>query len=120
MQSGRVLQSHENVPGLIREQIYRADRQRLDRPRRHNGSTPETSCPPINITNVLPTQTPLAARSSTPPAPENTTPSIGLSDLQIPGLLDDAVRENSIWKQSPLSDEALKTEVKKGVQCSSR
>lgn len=33
VQSGVVLQSHEDVPSMIREQIYRAERQRLDIPR---------------------------------------------------------------------------------------
>ncbi|KAJ5148063.1 class I glutamine amidotransferase-like protein [Penicillium atrosanguineum] len=50
VQSGGILQSHEDVPGMIREQIYRAERQRLDRPRANNRSTAEASCPPITIT----------------------------------------------------------------------
>jgi len=113
VQSGGVLQSHEDVPGMIREQIYRAERQRLDRPRRHNRSTSETSCPPINITNVLPTQSPQRAGSSTPTVPENTITLIDLPNLHISGLLDVAVREYSTWQQSRLGDEALKAEVRK-------
>jgi hypothetical protein len=38
---------------MIREQIYRVERQRLDRLRRYNRSMSKTSYPPINITNVL-------------------------------------------------------------------
>ena len=72
VQSGGALQSHEDVPGMIREQIYRAERQRLDRPRANNRSTAEASCPPITITNVLPTQAPQAAGLSTSAPPENT------------------------------------------------
>ncbi|KAI2834288.1 hypothetical protein CBS11350_10821 [Aspergillus niger] len=36
-----------------------------------------------------------------------------LPDLQIPGLLDVAVRDYSIWQQSLLDDEGLKAEVRK-------
>lgn len=42
VQSGGILQSHEDMPGIIRGQIYGAERQRLDRPRANNRSTAET------------------------------------------------------------------------------
>lgn len=114
VQGGGLLQSHEDVPGMIREQIYRAERQRLDRPRAHNRTTPETSCPPITITNVLPSQTSQATRSSASSPPDNITASSpDVPDLHISGLLDIAVREYSTWQQSRLSDEALKAEVRK-------
>ncbi|KAF3000590.1 hypothetical protein E8E15_000843 [Penicillium rubens] len=58
VQSGGHLQSHEDVPGMIREQIYRAEKQRLERPLPHSRTTSESSCPLITITNVLPAQTP--------------------------------------------------------------
>lgn len=117
MQSGGLLQSHEDVPGMIREQIYRAERQRLERPKPHSRTTSESSCPPITITNVLPAQTPQAAGSSTSTCPDNTaTSSTVLPDLHISGLLDVAVREYSTWQQSRLSEEALKSEVKKACE----
>ena len=114
MQSGGILQSHEDMPGMIREQIYRAERQRLKRPRPHNRTTSEASCPPITITNVLPTQTPGATGLTTTPFPEITaTSSIDLPDLFISGLLDVAMRDYSTWQQSRLGDKALKVEVRK-------
>ncbi|KAJ5529827.1 hypothetical protein N7527_003220 [Penicillium freii] len=102
------------MPGMIREQIYRAERQRLERPRPHNRTASETSCPPITITNVLPTQTTQVAGSPAPPPIENAaTPSIYPPELHIPGLLDLAVKEYSTWQQSRLSDKTLKAEVRK-------
>lgn len=117
VQSGGLLQSHEDVPGMIREQIYRAERQRLERPKPNSRTTSESSCPPITITNVLPAQTPQAAGSSTSTCPDNTaTSSTVLPDLHISGLLDVAVREYSTWQQSRLSEEALKSEVRKACE----
>ena len=43
VQSGGLIQSHEDVPGMIREQLYRAERQRLNRPRHHSRPVPESS-----------------------------------------------------------------------------
>ncbi|KAJ5256672.1 hypothetical protein N7478_012776 [Penicillium angulare] len=115
VQSGGVLQSHEDVPGMIREQIYRAERQRLERPRSHNRTASETSCPPITITNVLPPQTPQATALYTSLPPENSTmsPLADLPVLHISGLLDVAVKEYGTWQQSRLSDKILKAEVRK-------
>ncbi|OQD75547.1 hypothetical protein PENANT_c153G06638 [Penicillium antarcticum] len=114
VQSGGLLQSHEDVPGMIREQIYRAERQRLDRPRPHNRPMVESSCPPITITNVLPAQAPQAAESTALPFSEKSTASsVDIPDLYISGLLDVAVREYSTWQQSRLGDEELKAEVQK-------
>ena len=114
VQNGGILQSHEDVPGTIREQIYRAERQRLDRPRANNRSTAEASYPPINITNVLPTQSPQASGWSASTFPEDTPiSSVEVPAIHIPGLLDVAVREYSSWQQSRLGDEILKAEVRK-------
>ncbi|KAH8434447.1 uncharacterized protein LDX57_012094 [Aspergillus melleus] len=114
VQNGGILQSHEDVPGTIREQIYRAERQRLDRPRANNRSTAEASYPPINITNVLPTQSPQAPGWSASTFPEDTiASSVEVPAIHIPGLLDVAVREYSSWQQSRLGDEILKAEVRK-------
>ncbi|KAJ5675338.1 hypothetical protein N7462_008235 [Penicillium macrosclerotiorum] len=113
VQSGGILQSHEDVPGMIREQIYRAERQRLDRPRANNRSTAETSRPPITITNVLPTQALQAPGLSSSAHPETASSSADSPTIHISGLLDVAVREYSNWQQSRLADEALKSEVRK-------
>ncbi|CAG8428374.1 unnamed protein product [Penicillium salamii] len=114
VQCGGLLQSHEDVPGMIREQIYRAERQRLDRPRSNNRPNAESSCPPITITNVLPAQAPQTAESPALPSPENGTASfVHMPELHVSGFLDVAVREYSTWQQSRLGDEELKAEVKR-------
>ncbi|KAJ5986554.1 hypothetical protein N7451_010919 [Penicillium sp. IBT 35674x] len=116
VQSGGTLLSHEDVPGMIREQIYRAERQRRERPRPDSRTTSEPSCPPITITNVLPSQA-LQAGSSASSCLDNTTiSSMELPDLHISGLLDVAVREYSTWQQSRLGEDALKAEVKKACE----
>jgi hypothetical protein len=103
VQSGGVLQSHEDVPGMIREQIYRAERQRLDIPRPHSRLIAESSCSPITITNVLLAQARQAAESTALPFLENKTAApVDIPDLYILGLLDVAVREYSSCS-SPLS-----------------
>lgn len=96
VQSGGLLQSHENVPGMIREQIYRAERQRLDRPRSYNRPIAESSCPPITITNILLAPAPQTADSPALPFLENGTASpVDIPDLHVSGFLDVAVREYS-------------------------
>ena len=111
VQSGRILQPHEDVPGMIRERLYRAEGQRLDRPRANNRSTAETSCPPITIINVLPTQALQAPGLSTSAPPEEiTASSVDFPAIHISGLLDVAVREYSSWQQSCLGDGAFKAD----------
>ena len=93
MQSGGILQPHEDVPGMIREQLYRAERQRLDRPRPNNRSAAEASCPPIT-TNMLPTQPPQAPGSSTHALLERTIASaVDVPTIHILGLLEVAVAQ---------------------------
>lgn len=42
VQSGGILKSHEDVNDMDHEQIYRTERQRLDRPKPHNRPVAET------------------------------------------------------------------------------
>lgn len=43
VQSGKVLESHEDVPGMIREQIYKAERRRLEEQKGHGRPSTESS-----------------------------------------------------------------------------
>ncbi|KAI7968770.1 hypothetical protein EIK77_002380 [Talaromyces pinophilus] len=72
VQSGKRLQSHEDVPGMIRDQIYRAERRRLEGQKRHTRSLSESTYPPISITNVIPTQNSQQAVFSPPLSTETT------------------------------------------------
>jgi hypothetical protein len=55
MHQGHTLKSHDDVPEDIRELLYAEEHQRQER---HSTTTniPAPSLPPINITNVLPSQ----------------------------------------------------------------
>jgi hypothetical protein len=53
VEQGNILQSHDDVPEDIREQLLAEEQQQLERQSKLSDySTP--SLPPINITNVLP------------------------------------------------------------------
>jgi hypothetical protein len=72
--------------------------------------------PPINITNVLPAQSPQASlpvsQADTPASVllSNPTP---ISRLDIPGQRDIAVKEYNDWQQSKVHNEIFKDEFKK-------
>jgi hypothetical protein len=101
VKSGKRLESHEDVPGMIREQIYRAERRRLEGQKGHNRLASESSYPPITITNVLPAQTPQQAISSSLPSSEGmSTSSANASRLNITGLRDANVQAYCDWQQS--------------------
>jgi hypothetical protein len=72
--------------------------------------------PPINITNVLPVQSPqgsiIASSAGTPASIPALNP-IPANSPDIPGLRDVVVREYSDWQQSKVDDEMLKVEFQK-------
>ncbi|PYH40040.1 uncharacterized protein BP01DRAFT_378148 [Aspergillus saccharolyticus JOP 1030-1] len=109
VEQGGELDTHDDVPHDLRESLYREEQQRLDRKSISNQSAVTTSCPPINITNVLPSQSPTRSPSlSTQDAPVRDS-----GYLNIPGLRDVAVEEYSDWQQSQVRNEALKAEFRK-------
>ncbi|OQE26125.1 hypothetical protein PENFLA_c007G00907 [Penicillium flavigenum] len=108
---------------MIREQIYRAERQRLERPRPHNRNASDKL--PSYYYHKRPSNTDHAGsrvardkiyNPAPPPLEHTATPSIYPPELHIPGLLDLAVKEYSTWQQSRLSDETLKAEVGKACE----
>ena len=115
VEQGYELQTHEDVPEDIREQLYGEEQQSLER-RQKSNSTAAGNLPPINITNVLPPQAyqpPLAASPARSPPSDLTSTSIPVSRLDIPGPRDIAVRDYSHWQQSKVDDEMLKVEFQK-------
>ena len=106
VEEGHTLKSHDDVPEDIREQLFAAENQRLDRqPQLTNMSTP--NFPPINITNVLPQshQSPASFIEATPAA---VVRPLSSTCLDIPGPRDLAVKAYSEWQQSNVADEQLK------------
>jgi hypothetical protein len=113
IQKGRVVKSHNDVPDEIREQLYREERQRLERqPKTNNVSSP---FPPINITNVLP-QSQSLITSSNAPTPQGDVRPCGNVCLAIPGPWDLAVKEYTEWQQSNVVDEKLKAEFSRACE----
>lgn len=114
VKSGKRLESHEDVPGMIREQIYRAERRRLEGQKGRNRLTSEPTYPPITITNVLPAQTPQQAMSSSPPLSEGESPcSTKASRLSLPGFRDANVQAYCDWQLSQVENELWKDEFRK-------
>lgn len=114
VQSGKTLETHEDVPGGIHEQIYRAERRRLEGQKGHNRLASESNYPPITITNVLPAQTPQPAMSSPPPFSEGMHISpIKPLRLNITGLCDANVQAYCDWQQSQVGNESWKDEFRK-------
>ncbi|KAK2794195.1 hypothetical protein FQN50_009940 [Emmonsiellopsis sp. PD_5] len=102
------LETHDDVPDWIREQLYEEERQKLKRKRSKSPTLP-TNGTPINI-HVLP------AQSSQPSMLGNTSeapamsPSLNACLIKIPGPRDIAVRRYSKWQESNVVDETLKAD----------
>jgi hypothetical protein len=87
VEQGHMLQSHDDVPQDIREQLYAEAQQSLER-RQKATSTSTANFPPINITNVLPAhscQTPMGASPAGTPALDMPSISTPINRLDIPG-----------------------------------
>ena len=115
VEQGYELQTHEDVPEDIREQLYAEEQQWLDR-RERSRSSSTANIPPINITNVLPQQSYQTPSGASPaPTPPSDRPVISalFNRLDIPGHRDVAVKEYSDWQQSKVHEEILKVEFQK-------
>jgi hypothetical protein len=113
MHHGHTLKSHDDVPEDIRELLYAEEHQRQER---HSTTTniPAPSLPPINITNVLPSQANESPKKSV--ADGSVTAGERPHEnarLDIPGPRDAAVMAYNEWQQSNVVDEALKEEFRK-------
>ena len=109
---GLALKSHDDVPEDIRELLYAEEHQRQER---HSTTTSAPSLPPINITNVLPSQANESPTKSVADCSVTAKKQLGeiARRLDIPGPRDAAVIAYSEWKQSNVIDEALKEEFRK-------
>lgn len=113
IQQGRVLSSHEDVPGDVREQLCAEEQERRER-RSTIASAATPSFPPITTTNVMPSQaqdSPSTASTSGTPLCEK-WPSYR-ANLRIPGPRDLAIMAYSEWQRSNVVDEAQQSEYQK-------
>ncbi|KAF3034265.1 hypothetical protein E8E11_001061 [Didymella keratinophila] len=99
---GGQLQSHDDVPEDVRQQLYAEEQQQLERHQRTSHRAP-AGHPPIHITNVLPG----SSHSIPGPAEMQTKPR-----LDVPGFLDAAVEEYSDWQQSRVMREDQKDDIR--------
>ena len=113
-EAGHIVQSHDDVPDHIRQQLYTAANQSLERHKKQNG-TPTANVTPFNI-NVLPPQScQTCTRVSSPAgalAPDMRS-STAIPLLDVPGLLDEQVEHYCSWQQSRFKKATAKAEYKK-------
>jgi hypothetical protein len=113
VENGHTLNTHNDVPDDIREQLYAEADQRRDR-QSAGGSASKTSLPPITITNVLPPHSGEShSAGSTGLALSSIEQAHARKWLDIPGPRDLAVAAYSQWQQSNVVDEAQKMEYQK-------
>lgn len=112
VEKGGVLETHDDVPDSVREQLYAEENQRLDKKKKAaENSTTGSVCPPINI-NVLPAGS--SQQSIKPPANDAMASGPGCTkSIIIDGLLDVAVDEYTEWQQSRVSNEAFRENINK-------
>jgi hypothetical protein len=82
VEQGGTLETHDDVPNDIREQLYAKEQQDVERQRKRRASS-LADFPHINITNILPSQTSTLSTETVPSKPS--------SPLEILGQLDVAV-----------------------------
>ncbi|KAB5513495.1 hypothetical protein GE09DRAFT_980717 [Coniochaeta sp. 2T2.1] len=116
VEQGGSLESHDDLPEDIRNQLYAGEQQDVDRRRKRRATSP-TVCPTVHITNVLPPQ---RSTESTPALAE-ATQSVSATRpprLGIAGLRDMALRGYCAWQSSQVSDRALNLEYQKACAIS--
>ncbi len=101
MQDGHMLETHDDVPKKIHDELYIKEQQSLERHQKAT-RTSTASHPPITITNVLPAlsyQTShLVSLPIGTPAPDMPLKSTPIDHLNIPGLRDVVVKEYCAWQ----------------------
>ena len=103
-----VLGLHDDIPDSLREQLYVEENQRLDRRKKSSDtSTCGSTCHSVHL--HLPSQVaiPPTTAECTNPASKQTDP------IDIPGLLDIAVKEYATWHQSRVSSETFRENIQK-------
>jgi hypothetical protein len=95
---GKLLDTHDQMPEELRQQIYKEERQIEDRKQTKNLS-PSSGMQPIQITNILP------SRDSGHVDPVSKAE---VSPVEFSGLRDDNVQQYCEWQQSKVKNPSLK------------
>jgi hypothetical protein len=114
VEQGGDLETYDDIPDSVREQLYAEENQRLENKKKTlDNSTVGSMCPPININNFLPAG--LSQQSM--PFPNANEASRAKSACAEPiivhGLLDVAVEEYTEWQQARVSNESFKDNINK-------
>ena len=110
VQEGHTLETHDDVPENVREELYTEKQKSLERHQKASG-TSAAAPPAIHITNVLPPSSgPVSHLASVTgsPVPDMPPRHTANDRLNIPGFRDDAVKEYCAWQQSQVKEPALK------------
>ncbi|CAI7637411.1 unnamed protein product [Penicillium pancosmium] len=114
VEKGGTLQSHDDVPDNIREDLYMEERHRLESQQSKNNKMTGTpgSYPPINLNfnGVQPSPLAEEPNSIATPAMLPSPNSLSSDDFNIPGLRDEAVREYTAWHEANVGDDNLKAQ----------
>jgi len=105
VEQGGILETHDDVPSEVREQLYAEEQQEAEHQRKRKARSHSLAdYPPIQITNVLPSQYPEAS----------TARSVSSSRrLNIPGFREDAVQRYTDWHYSQVRTEEFKAEYRR-------
>lgn len=112
VQEGGRLDSHDDVPEMLREQLY-AEQQEHAQKKHKTSSHDASGLPPITINNVLPGSSAGALSVSQPEAAVASSKASSPRDLDLPGFRDVALDEYSEWHQSRVFDARLKADFRK-------
>jgi hypothetical protein len=111
VEQGGIIETHDDIPDNVREQLYAEERQRLSKQNKSTNSPTGSMPPQINI-NVLPAQSSQPSISSSW-STEGNASTVQSELVDIPGLLDLAVEEYTDWHLSRVSAESFKANIKK-------
>lgn len=110
-EEGNKLESHDDVPDQVRQELFAVEQQRLER-QQQSAKQSSKALPPIHITNVLPGHVSDQASDSSGTnvafaatlAPEQTT------CVKIVGQRDIAVHKYTAWQRSQVHNADLKSQ----------
>ncbi|KAK5444222.1 hypothetical protein LTS15_010575 [Exophiala xenobiotica] len=97
-ESNKPLETHDQMPEDLREQIYKEEEQNERRKQTQNASS-SSGMLPIQITNVLPSPASIQAE---------TAPKTKMNPIEISGLRDESVQDYCDWQQTQVRKPSLK------------
>lgn len=113
VQGGGILETHNDVPEDVRQQLYTEEDQRLEKQQKgFNNSTTGMNPPIINNINVLPAQ---SSQTSPTMTITNSAPSrtSHADPIDIPGSFEAAIEEYTKWQLLRVSTEIFSDNIKK-------